>query len=150
MSLPNDVYGHTVTVASDGVVDTYTVGGARNYAFPTGTSLGVVYVTIAIQENMIIFNNALTEFVNQHYTNESRLRWVILYLECQAFSRPNRAAYIASLLSWGDQISVYTSAFIASLLAQTDPNVIAAMKFDSTQFGPDPAINLLTCMQIVG
>lgn len=150
MTITSDAYKHDVAFSTDGTTDTYVVGGAFTYNFPAGTSDGVVAVTLAIQANLMIFNNALTEFVNTHYSNESRLRWVILYLECQAFSRPNRATYIAQLLSWGDAISVYTSAYIAALMAMQNPAAIAAKTFDQTAIPADPAINLLTCMQIVG
>jgi hypothetical protein len=151
MSLPNDAYGHTVTMTTDGTTDTYVVGGARPYSFPTGTNIGVVYVTLAIQANLILFNNVLTDIINNHYGLETRVRWMSLYLETQFLGQPNRLAYIAQLLTWGNTISVYTAQYIAALLAMTDPTAIAATVPDFSAIeAADPKINLLACMQIVG
>lgn len=149
-SITQDAYGHSVTMSTDGTTDTYVVGDTNTYLFPAGTAGNVVAAKLAVQANMIIFNAALTEFVNQHYTLETRVRWTILYMEFQLFSQPNKLAYVGQLLSWGNAISVYTAQYIGMLMALSDPAVIITKQFDPSQFGPDPAINLLTCMQIVG
>lgn len=148
--ITTDAYGHTVTMTTDGITDTYLVGGARNYSFPAGTPDANVAISISVQANLLIFNDALTEYVNSHYTAENRLRWTTLYLEFQYFNQPNKLAYVAQLLSWGNAISTYTAVYIGTLMAKTNLSEIAAMVFDPTQFSADPAINLLACMQIVG
>jgi hypothetical protein len=151
MSLPNDAYNHSVTMTTDGTTDTYVVGGSRPYGFPAGTNIGVVYVNLAIQANLILFNATLTDIINNHYGLEDRVRWMALYLETQFLGQPNKQAYVAQLLTWGNAISVYTAQYVAALLAMTDPTAIAATvpNFSSLE-AADPKINLLSCMQIVG
>lgn len=151
MSLPNDAYGHTVDMTSDGVNDTYSVGGSYAYTFPTGTTQNAAYISMAIQINLAQFNIALTQMINNHYDLDTRMRWIALYLECEYFSRPNRLAYVAQLLTWGDSISVYTSAYLVELMAMTDTALIAAKRWDySILEAADPKVNLIACMQIVG
>lgn len=149
--ITTDAYGHEVTMTTDGTIDTYTVGGSRGYNFPHGTSDGVVAVTLAIQANLILFNATLTDIINNHYPLESRVRWMALYMETQYLSQPNRLAYIAQLLAWGNTISVYTATYIAGLMALTNPVTISTTVPDFSAIeAADPKINLLACMQIVG
>lgn len=147
--ITQDAYGHAVTFSTDGTTDTYSVGNANNYTFPAGTIDAVVAATLAIQANMIIFNAALTDYINTRYTLESRSRWMALYLEFQAYSQPKKLAYVTQLLAWGNAISTYTSNYIIALMAMTNPTTIAATKFDPSQFSADPQINLVACMTIV-
>lgn len=148
--ISNDVYGHQVEMTTDGVHDVYVVGGARSYTFPAGTADGPVSVAIAIQENLVIFNASLTEYINSCYSIETRTRWIALYLEFQSFNKPNKMAYVTQLLSWGNSISIYSATYIATVMTMTDLNLILAARFDANQFPIDPQINLLACMQISG
>jgi len=152
MSLPNDIYGHTVTMTTDGITDTYLVGDAVPYSFPAGTSQAAVYLSIAKQTNLTQFNSALTEFINNKYNLETRFRWMALYLEFQndLFS-VNKYNYVKQLLAWGLSISQYTNTYVIAVMTLTDPNDVIAKKWDFSAFDvSDPHLTLMACMQIVG
>lgn len=83
-------------------------------------------------------------------TNLNVGMWTALYLEFQAFNQPNKLAYVAQLLSWGNSISTYTATYIATVMALTNTTTIVNTVFDPSQFAADPLINLLACFQISG
>jgi hypothetical protein len=146
-NLSNDAYGHTVSMTTDGVTDTYTVAGTQTFGFPAGTSQSVVYLSIAQQWNLQMFNSALTIMVNSHYTNETRLRWVQNWIESTVNSWTQRLAYVNTLVMWGATISAYSAAYIQTVMALSDPNVVAQTVWDFSSIeASDPQINLLTYM----
>lgn len=152
MSLPNDVYGHTVTMTTDGTTDTYQVGNAISYQFAAGTSQAVVYLSMAKQVNLAMFNLAITDFINTRYNLETRLRWMVLYLEYQGdlFSI-NKYNYVKQILVWGMSVSQYANTYTLAVMALTDPNDVYAKDWDLTSLdASDPKLTLLACMQIVG
>lgn len=142
MTVTADGYGHQVTMTTDGVTDTYIVGGTYVYPFPAGTSDAAVLLSITIQANLIMFKAALLDFTGAKYSLEDRVRWLGLYAAAQAGLLASRAAYIGQLVTWINTVSTYGAAYAASVAAQTDVNVVVAMKFDSSQFAADPAITL--------
>lgn len=149
MSITNDVYGHSVTMTTDGTIDTYVVGGSLTYTFPAGTSDAVVSLTLAIQANILMFMAQFNDFMNNHYTVEIRVRLIGLYLATQGdILHTNRFAYLGQLMTWTKAVSAYATSYIATLNAQTDPNVVATLMFDQTQFAADPAITVLGAMSI--
>lgn len=152
MSLPNDAYGHTVTMTTDGTTDTYWVGSSIPYSFPAGTSQAAVYLSIAKQTNLAQFNNALTDFINAHYNLETRFRWMALYLEFQDnLLYINKYTYVKQLLTWGLSISVYTNVYVIAVMSLTTPEDVVAKDWDFSTFdASDPKLTLLACMQIVG
>jgi hypothetical protein len=144
-NLSNDAYGHTVTMTTDGTTDTYTVAGTQTFQFPAGTSQSVVYLSIAQQWNLQMFNTALTAMVNSHYTNETRLRWVQNWIESTVNGWTQRLAYINTLVNWGASITNYTATYIQTIMAMNDPSVVASTTWDfSAVEAADPQINLLT------
>jgi hypothetical protein len=149
--ITQDAYNHSVTMTTDGTTDSYLVGGAMSYQFPAGTSDAVVAITLAIQANLILFNAALTDMVNNHYSLEQRVRWILLYLEGQFMVLPNRLTYLNQLLTWGNSISTYAVTYIATVSAMTNPTTIAGTQPDFSAIeAADPKLTLLACMQIVG
>jgi len=75
----NDAYGHTVSMTTDGVTDTYLVGGATEYQFPAGTSQDVVYLSIAQQFNLAQAQAAVQAFVNSRYSLETRFNLMAIW-----------------------------------------------------------------------
>ena len=143
--LSNDAYGRTITMSSDGVTDTYVAGGAVAYQFPTGTSQAAVYLSIAQQWNLALMNIALTDFINNHYSSETRLRWVQNWIESFVNNWSQRLAYVNTLVAWGASVSTYVAGYIQTVMALSDPNQVAATQWNFASLeGADPQINLLT------
>lgn len=156
-AITQDAYGNPVVFSTDGTTDTYVVSGTYlangspiyTYTFPAGTADTTVLLALAQKMNLIIFNQALSDFVYKHYDTETRVRWVQLWIETfTAGNLPNRLAYINQLTTWGSAISAYTATYITTIMAITDLAVIVAKVFDSTQFAADPQINLISCLAI--
>lgn len=147
----NDAFNHTVSMTSDGINDNYLVGGSQTFSFPTGTAEAAAYLSFTKQLALQYFNLALTEMINKHYNLETRFRWMALYLEFQNdVLSINKYAYVKQLLTWGLSISQYTNTFVISVMSQTDPAVVAAMKWDFIALeASDPNLTLIACMQIV-
>lgn len=148
----NDAYGHTVSMTTDGITDTYLVGGAIYYSFPAGTAQAAAYLSIAKQTNLAQFNASLTDFINNHYNLETRFRWMALYLEFQSdIISINKYNYTKQLLAWGLSISQYTNTYVIAVMSLSDPNDVVAKKWDFSTFETtDPKLTLIACMQIVG
>lgn len=152
MSLPNDAYGHTVEMNSDGTYDNYLIGGSQTFSFPTGTPQNTAYLSFTKQLHLQLFNLALTDMINNHYNLETRFRWMALYLEFQGdLLSVNKYNYVKQLLTWGLSISQYTNTYVIALMSLSDPAVVVATKWDfSTYESSDPRLTLIACMQIVG
>lgn len=142
--ITKDAYGHDVVGSTDGTTDTYVVGGAYTYTFPAGTSDAAVSLYIAQQQNLIRFNLALTTMVNSHYDSETRLRWVQNWIESTVNLWTQRLAYVNTLVAWGTSVTLYTGSYISTMMALTDPTVVAATVWSfSALEAADPKINLL-------
>lgn len=150
MSLPNDAYGHTVEMTTVGAYDVYLVGGARSYSFATGTAQAAVYLQLAMQSNLILFNDALTQFIDLKYDIPTRLRWAILYMTFQSNLQINKQAYVKQLLTWTSSACAYASTYISQVMAKTQVSDVLAMQFDPSQISADPGLTLLGCFSIVG
>lgn len=149
MTITSDAYGHAVTFSTDGTTDTYEVGGSRPYMFANKTADNVVSLSIAIQENLLIFNAVLSDFISTKYPLDVRSRLTILYLATQTnILLVNRLAYLNKLLTWVNSISAYAATYIATLQGQSDPAVVVTLKFDASQFSADPGVTVLGAMSI--
>lgn len=149
MTITSDAYGHTVSFSTDGTYDTYVVGGTRAYTFAHGASDNTVGLSIAIQENFLIFNNAISDFIGARYPLDIRSRLTILYLATQTnILLINRLAYLKQLLTWVNSISAYAATYIANVQAQTSPAIVVTLTFDSSQFSADPGVTVLGAMSI--
>lgn len=150
-SLPNDVYGHVITMTTDKVKDTYSVGGGAFYSFPAGTPQEAAYLSMAKQWHLKLFNSELSSMIDSHYTLETRSRWMSLYLEFRdSDSSPNKLAYVKQLLEWGLSISRYTNNYVIDVMSLNSPEEVLAKKWDFSEFdASDPRLTLIACMQIV-
>lgn len=146
--LSNDNYGHSVNMSSDGLLDSYYVGGAMTYSFPTGTPQAAAYLSFTIQINLSMFMTAIQVYIQNLFPLQTQQQFVIEYLTAQAASKVDRQAYIGQLLTWVDQIDTYAAAYVASVKAQTDPAVVATMQFDPRQIPATPNVTLVEAISI--
>lgn len=144
MSLQNDAYGRTVVLNnSDSSFDYYLVGGSITYSFATGTPIQNVYVSIAIQWNAVLFQNALRSYVRTLYDpTDMQLPLVIEYLAAMRGGFTARVGYVGQLLDWLNNINDYAATYRSALLAMVNPATIAATVFDARQIPSDPGITL--------
>lgn len=148
----DDVFGRSVEMTSDGTYDTYTVGGAIDYVFPTGTSQAAAYLSMAKQTQIARAQLALQAFILDRYPLETR--WSLLALLNDANSAANillvnRRAYIQQIFTWTKTVISYAATFMATVNAQTDPAAIAALKWDFTALAAaDPAITPIAAVAI--
>lgn len=146
----NDAFGRTVDMTSDGTYDTYTVGGAIDFVFPTGTSQAAAYLSMAKQTQIGRAQLALQSFILDRYPLETR--WSFLALLNDANNNVlliNRRAYIQQIFTWTRTVITYAATFAASINAMSDPATIAATQWDfSTLSVSDPAITPLAAVAI--
>lgn len=150
MSLPNDAYGHTVIMTTDGVNDTYEVGGAIQYSFPTGTSEAAVYLSIAKQFNIAKATTTFQDFGLSRYSLITRFSLMAVYqLALLNILLVNRRAYLLQLFTWAQSLVTYSVTYMAAVNALSDPAAVAAMVPD---FGPyivsDPLVTPIAAVQI--
>lgn len=146
--LDNDAYGHTVEFMTDGIIDSYYVGGALTYTFPTGTSQAAAYLSFTIQINLNMFMGAIQIYIQSIFPLQTQQQFVIEYLTAQATSKTNRQAYVGQLLTWVDQIDTYAAGYVALVKSQTDPAVVAAMQFDPSLIPATPNVTLVGAISI--
>jgi len=147
--LANDAYGNTVDFTTDGVTDSYLIGDSVTHAFPAGTSLGPVYLTIAIKTNIARAQPALQDFVDQHYDARTRLALNALLYCAQANGLlPNRVAYLMQVMTWVQAVIAYSAAYVATVSAMTNPATVAATQPDFTQIAADPLVTPIAAVQI--
>lgn len=147
--LPNDSYGHTVAMTTDGVTDTYFVGGSSTYAFSAGTSQQYVYLYIAIQWNLALSQSALQAYIEQRYSLPIRFNLMAIYTSAVTSGLTARAAYVSQLFTWATSITSYSSQYIASIKAMTDPSVVAATNPDFSSAMADPLVSPIAAVQIL-
>lgn len=148
MSLPNDVYGHTVSMTTDSITDSYFIGETRSYTFPAGTDQSIVYLSISKAENLLLFNSNRLDYILARYSRDQQIQLMIMYEAAVKGSFSNRANYIAQILTWVNQITTYAASFVASVQAQSDPAAVTALVWDPTQFAADPGVTMLAAIQI--
>ena len=146
----NDAYGHTVSMTTDGVTDTYLVGGATEYQFPAGTSQDVVYLSIAQQFNLAQAQAAVQAFVNSRYSLETRFNLMAIWNLCNGnILLLNRTAYVKQIFTWAQAVVTYAATYMATINAMTDPAVVAATTPNfSTLISSDPLVNPVAAIQI--
>lgn len=146
-TLDNDAYGHTVTMDSDGTIDTYTVGGSLEYIFATGTSQATAYLSMAKQFKLSVFQDAVKAFVTDHYALDTRFNFMALYLT--AGLKLNRQAYVAQLLTWATSVVGYAATFVATVNAMSDPAVVAAAQWNFAALdSSDPKVTPIAAVAI--
>lgn len=146
MSLQNDAYGRTVVLtSSDGTTDYYLVGGSITYTFPTGTPTPAVYLSIVIQWNAVLFQNALRAYIQNLYDPSTvQLPLALQYLAARKGQMLDRAAYIAQLFDWLNAINIYATSYRTALLAMVSPATVVATAFDPTQISvADPGVTIV-------
>jgi len=146
--MDNDIYGRTVSMTTDGVTDTYLVGGAFDFALPAGTNSAVAYLAFAKQGKLLQFKSAITEFGQNHYDATTQQQLVILYLAAKASEKVDREAYLAQLFAFVNSVTAYSVAFSAAVNACSDPSTIAAMQWDLSQIASDPGVTLAGAIAI--
>lgn len=147
-TLPNDAYGHTVSMSTDGTTDTYLVGGSTSYEFPAGTDQGVVYLSIAKQWNLQMFMVALQSYIQGSFPVATQLQFVCMYLAAQAGGLTNRATYIAQLLTWLNVVEAYAATYVTGIQGLSDPSVVAATIINTTLITAAPSVTLLGAISI--
>lgn len=150
--MPDDAYGNSVSFTTDGVHDYYLVSSplsATTYTFSAGTAELVVYLSLAIQENIALFQLAAQSWVTARYTLDTRFNFIALYTNAQQHLYLNRMAYISQLFTWADSVIAYSAAYITNVKAQTDPVVVSSIVPDFTQAAvPDPMVSPLVAIGI--
>lgn len=146
--LPNDAYGNTVVYTTDGTYDYYTVAGITQYKFPTGTAQSVVYLTIAIQDNLILFMNNMQNFIQSQISIQSQLQFVCMYLAAQEAGLTNRVAYIAQLLTWLNGVESYAATYVTSVRAMTNISTITSTVFNPSSISALPSVTLMGAIEI--
>lgn len=147
--LPNDAYGRTVTMTSDGVTDLYMVGGALEFGFPAGTGQAAVYLSIAKQTNLAKFSAALNDFASLHYTIDVRQNLIGLYINAQQTSKSNRQAYISQIFTWQNSVIGYAATYVATINSLSDPAVVATTTWNFlANVSADPMISPIAAVQI--
>lgn len=88
MSLSNDIYGRTITVATSGGSDVYTVinsdSSTFNISFPTGTLIGIVYAAINAQAPG---GYVAVNLLSQTMTNQQFGQYIIQMAQQSAITR---------------------------------------------------------------
>lgn len=143
MSLDNDIYGRTVDMTTDGVTDTYVVGGTFYFAFATGTPLTPIYKSFAVQGKMLPFKSAVQDFINNRYDLPTRINFLTMYLNATKNSLTNRLIYLDQLMTWATAVIAYSAAFQTTVAAGADAATIAAINWNfSTLETSDPLLTL--------
>lgn len=148
IELSNDAYGRTVVMSSNGITDTYLVGGAIVFNFPAGTATPVAYLAFAKQMNLFLFKSALRDFTDALYDSFTRQQLTNLYLAAVEAGLTNRKAYLAQILLWTNAVTEYVANYMASVNGAVNANAITDLVFDSTQFMADPKITASAAAQI--
>lgn len=147
--LPNDVYDRAVYFSTNNVVDTYTTDSGK-FNFPAGTPIQVVYLSLAIKENLRLFQAELQLFINNKYTIDTRFNLMSVYVNAQLNNLTDRMAYISQLFIWSNSIIVYCANYQAALMAITDPNVVLNTVPDLTSLdASDPKVSAFAALQIL-
>jgi hypothetical protein len=147
--LPNDAYGNTVTLSTDGVTDTYTVNKINVYTFPAGTSLSVVYLTLAIKANILTSQAAVQSFVTSRYTLDTRFNLNALYILATQSGLTNRATYITQLFTWAQAVVAYAATYMNSVSAMTNVTTIVNTQPNFTTLtAADPCVTPVAAIQI--
>lgn len=150
MGSANDAYGRPVAFSTDGVTDTYRVAGLV-FSYAHGTNVNVVYLAIAIANNVAIFQQAVSDFVASRYSLETRLNFMAMYFNAQPAiaNLPTRAAYLAPLITWQNTVIQYVAAYVTAVRALTDSAVVASTKWDFTALiAADPLVTPMGAIAI--
>lgn len=146
-SVPDDAYGNVVTFSTDTIIDTYTSNGIA-YPFPAGTPQAQVYLSIAMSENLNLFQSAVQAFVDSHYSLEVRFNFNAIYILAVQNGLTNRAAYITQLFTWAQNVVTYCTNYVTEVKALTDPNVISETEWDFSQISADPLVTTAAAILI--
>lgn len=166
MALPNDIYGRTVILTTDGTIDTYTVTDSSAnmliFTFPIGTSQVQAYdsinamapginpiLTAAITQNINNFQTALNTFVTSRYTSDQRMNFIGIYINAQQNNLSNRMTYVGQLFPWQNSIITYSASYIAGIQAMTNPSQVAQSTWNFASLASsDPCITPIAALQI--
>lgn len=147
--LPNDVYGHTVSMTSDGVTDTYLVGEALSFAFATGTTQDAAYLSMAIQIKISMLKQAIQDYAFGKYDEKTRIGFISLYQLAQSQLHLNQMAYIQQLGTWAKSILTYAGSVVTAVSALTTPQAVADYQWNiEAHISADPQISLITAAMI--
>lgn len=117
----------------------------------TFSNPNAITVTIesAIEANLSNFSIALSSFIATRYSDSTRLNFIGLYTNAQLNSLSNRAAYIARLFIWQNNVIEYASSYSSSVSAMTDiPTIEATIWNFSDLLSDDPSISPLAAIAI--
>ena len=147
--IPNDIYGDTISLTTDGTNDYYLVNNLTQFIFPVGTSQTTAYLAISIAMNISNFETALNNFINSRYSMNIRLNLMGIFINAQINSLTNRQNYIAQLFPWQNSVIQYSSQYISSVSAATNITELSTINWDFTSLiTSDPLITPIAALQI--
>ena len=147
--MPDDAYGNTVTFSTDGINDTYTAANYPAVVVAHGTPQAAAYLKMAIQENLLLAQDAAINFTCSRYSIEVRDSLRNIYTLAVLNGLTNRAAYCLQLMTWGQSIASYMATYMVTIKAQNNPATVASLVPDFSSFvGTDPLVTPVGALAI--